>query len=98
MDADWRLIFNALLTVAVAAGGWVMKGLSDSIAELKRTDGKLADTINAMNRYMEENFVRGVVLRDALKPLAEQLNRIETKLDTKVSRNECLRYHEKPNQ
>ena len=95
MDADWHVIFNGLLAVALAAGGWVMKGLSDSITELKKTDGKLADTIAGMNRYMEENFVRSIVLRDGLKPIHEQLNRIEAKLDTKVSQVDCARFHEK---
>lgn len=94
MTAEWQLLFNAVIGLVMFLGGAVLYGLRESIQELKQADGNLSKVVHEMQRYMEENFVRSVALRDVIKPLQDQLHRIETKLDRKVDRTDCERYHE----
>lgn len=94
MTAEIQIIFNAIIGLVMFLGGAVLYGLRESIQELKKADGDLSKVVTDMQRYMEENFVRSVALRDALKPVQDQLVRIENKLDRKVDRSDCERYHE----
>ena len=94
MSAEWQLLFNAVIGLVMFLGGAVLVSLRESLIELKRSDDELSKTVQQMQRYMEENFVRTMALRDALKPMQDQLQRIEGKLDRKVDRNDCERWHD----
>jgi outer membrane protein TolC len=94
MTPEWQILFNSVIGLVMFLGGAVLYALRESLQELKKSDDELSKTIVSMQRYMEENFVRATALRDALKPLQDQLQRIESKLDRKMDRSDCERIHD----
>ncbi len=92
----WQLMMmalNGVLGLAIVLGMFILRHIWTTLSELRVADDNLAEKIGMMKSTIEENFVRSASLRDALAPMREQLGRIESKLDRKVDRNECQRFH-----
>lgn len=63
---DEQVIFNWIIGVAGALGGWTLKVIWDSLMELRRE-------IKVMDTKMHEDFVRRDDFKDAVKEIKEDM-------------------------
>jgi hypothetical protein len=59
---DGQILFNILIGVASAAGGWVLKMIWDVISELRKD-------VKELNREVNQDFVRRQDFREAVGEL-----------------------------
>lgn len=76
---DWQLAFNSLATTFGVLGAGLIKVIWSSI------QGVRAD-VTKMQTVMPETYVRRDDFKDFMRSFADQLKRIEDKLDDKVDR------------
>jgi hypothetical protein len=81
MDFDGQHLFNTIITLCGALGGWILKTIWDAIKEIK-TDFK------ELNREVNQDFVRKDDFKDAVKDIKDMLGKIFDKLDSKVDKGE----------
>jgi len=76
-------LFNIVVGIAGALGGWWLKAMRESLKELQQADTLLVDRVSAMEVLVAGTYVR----RDDLEKLADaifkKLDRIEDKVDLK---------------
>lgn len=63
---DEQVIFNWIIGVAGALGGWTLKVIWDSLMELRRD-------IKVMDTKMHEDFVRRDDFKDAVREIKEDM-------------------------
>ena len=63
---DEQVIFNWIIGVAGALGGWTLKVIWDSLMELRRE-------IKVMDTKMHEDFVRRDDFKDAVREIKEDM-------------------------
>jgi hypothetical protein len=63
---DEQVIFNWIIGVAGALGGWTLKVIWDSLMELRRD-------IKTMDTKMHDDFVRRDDFKDAVRELKEDM-------------------------
>lgn len=89
MDTTVTVILFAaqgLLTVIAALIGWLVKGLSGNINDLKKTDTKLAEEVTNLRISLPERYMSKMDHKEALDAIFQALRRIDEKLDQKVDR------------
>lgn len=86
MDATMQNIFNIVVLFATATGGWVLKGLHDAISHLQIADTSLTEKVQSIEVLVAGNYVRRDDLDRSIAAIFTKLDRIETKLDTKVDK------------
>jgi hypothetical protein len=79
--------FNMLITLGIGIGGWLAKEMWGLIRELRM---KLAE----LERELGLAYVRKEDLKGIRSDIHEVLERIERKLDAKVDRDDCSRFHQ----
>lgn len=83
---DYQFIWNIVLTLGGALGGWILNNLKSSIEDLHKRDMMLADKVQAIEVLVAGTYVK----RDDLEKMAEaifaKLDKIETKLDHKADK------------
>jgi hypothetical protein len=79
--------FNMLITLGIGVGGWMAKEMWGLIRELRTTMAEL-------QREISLHYVRKEDLKSIRGDIHEVLERIERKLDDKVDRNDCSRFHQ----
>lgn len=89
MHDQFQLLFNIVVGVAGAMGGFILKAVWDGLKELQGADKKIIEDVSKLQVLVAGNYVTWDGLKDALKPVTEQLNRIETKLDKKADKENC---------
>lgn len=72
-------LFNLIITVSGAIGGWMLKVIWDAIRDLK-------SDISNLNKEMHQDFVRRDDFSDAVKRIEYMCERIFDKLDSKVDK------------
>jgi hypothetical protein len=83
---DYQVLFNIALGVAAMVIGWYMKGISDSIKELRVKDDSLVDAVSRLAISIPENYVHKHDFKDLSEALFKKLDRIEDKLDNKADK------------
>lgn len=78
-----QTIINALLGLVAFFGGIWVRGLSDSMKELKTADLDLTSKVQAIELLVAGQYVRREELKSFEMALFKKLDRIEEKLDTK---------------
>lgn len=79
-------LFNVVVLFAAAMGGWVLKGVHDALDHLQKVDGELASKVQSIEVLVAGNYVRRDDLDRSIAAIFTKLDRIETKLDTKVDK------------
>lgn len=72
-------LFNLIITVSGAIGGWMLKVIWDAIRDLK-------NDISNLNKEMHQDFVRRDDFGDAVKRIEYMCERIFDKLDNKMDK------------
>jgi hypothetical protein len=81
MDFDGQHLFNTIIALCGALGGWILKTIWDAIKEIKRD-------VKDLNREVNQDFVRKDDFRDAVKRIEDMLGKIFDKLDGKADKGD----------
>jgi hypothetical protein len=80
-------LFNIVIGVAGALGGWWMKAMWDAVKELKSADEKLAAQVSDLKVLVAGDYVRREMFDRLSDAIFAKLDRIENKLDGKVDKS-----------
>ena len=69
-----QIVFNWIIGIAGALGGWVLKVIWDAIVELKRD-------LKEMDTKMHEDFVRRDDFKEAIKEIKDDMKSGFAKMD-----------------
>jgi len=83
---ETQTIINTLIGLVAFFGGVWVKGLSDSMKELKTTDVALAQKVQDIEVLVVGDYVKREELKEFGEALFRKLDRIETKLDNKADK------------
>lgn len=83
---DSQLVINILIGLCGSLGGWVLKSLNDSVKELQRTDGVLADKVQHIELLVAGSYVKRDDLDKLASALFSKLDKIDAKLDGKADK------------
>jgi len=80
---DSQTIINILLGLTAFFGGIWVRGLADSMKELKTADMLLADKVQGIELLVAGQYVKREDFRELSDAIFKKLDRIETKIDGK---------------
>ena len=80
---ETQTVINTLLGLVAFFGGVWVRGLSDSLKELKKTDGDLTMKVQSIEVLVAGEYVKREELKAFELALFKKLDRIEEKLDNK---------------
>ena len=102
MSDEMQIFINSALGVIAFLGGIVMKVIWDavgalraSLAEMRHEDSVLASKVQAIEVLVAGQYLKRDEFERLSKVLFEKLDAIMGKLDGKVNRAECERFHDK---
>ncbi len=102
MSDEMQMFINSALGVIAFLGGGFVKVLWDAINSLKTSlnemrsdDVALAAKVQAIEVLVAGTYVKKDELERLSQALFSKLDKIMDKLDAKVDRNECDRFHNK---
>ncbi len=79
-------LFNVIVGLAGALGGWWMKAMWDAIKDLKGADEKLATKVEDLRVLIAGQYVSRESFDQLTKAIFTKLDRIEDKLDQKADK------------
>ena len=83
---DSQTVINTLIALVAFFGGIWVKGIADSIKEMKTTDAELAEKVQGIELLVAGQYVKREELDRLGTALFTKLDRIENKLDGKVDK------------
>lgn len=83
---DTQILINALLSLVAFLGGWWMRVMWASLSELRAADSHLTEKVQAIEVLVAGNYVKRDELDKLADALFKKLDRIESKVDTKMDR------------
>lgn len=83
---ETQTIINVLLGLVAFFGGIWVRGLSDSMKDLKKTDKELVQKVQAIELLVAGEYVKREELKAFEDALFKKLDRIESKIDGKVDK------------
>lgn len=83
---DTQTIINILLGLVAFFGGIWVRGLSDSMKELKKADTGLVEKVQAIELLVAGQYVKREELKAFEDALFKKLDRIESKIDGKMDK------------
>lgn len=79
-------LFNIVIGVAGALGGWWMKAMWEGLNDLKKTDHELTQQVNNLQILVAGQYMRRDEFDKTSNAIFAKLDRIEDKLDKKVDK------------
>jgi len=79
-------LFNIVVGVAGALGGWWLKVMWESLKDLRDQDGKLAEKVSRIEVLVAGTYVSREEFDRAINRLFDKLDHIELKIDAKADR------------
>lgn len=83
---DSQTVINTLTGLVAFFGGIWVKGIADSIKEMKATDTELAEKVQGIELLVAGQYVKREELDKLGAALFSKLDRIENKLDGKADK------------
>lgn len=83
---DSQTVINTLTGLVAFFGGIWVKGIADSIKEMKTTDAELAEKVQGIELLVAGQYVKREELDKLGAALFSKLDRIENKLDGKADK------------
>lgn len=81
-----QVIFNAMVSIIGALGGWVLKTMWQALSELQSQDIKLANKVNSIELLVAGKYVTREENEKLTDAVFRKLDRIENKLDGKADK------------
>ena len=88
-----QTFINAALGLIAFLGGWVMSNLQESMRALRASDENLATKVQAIEVLVAGQYIKRDEFDKIIAALFLKLDKIDAKLDTKMSRDDCDRHH-----
>lgn len=79
-------LFNIVIGVAGALGGWWMKAMWEGLNDLKKTGHELTQQVNNLQILVAGQYMRRDEFDKTSNAIFAKLDRIEDKLDKKVDK------------
>lgn len=79
-------LFNIVIGVAGALGGWWMKAMWEGLKDLQKTDYELTQQVNNLQILVAGQYMRREEFDKVGQAIFAKLDRIEDKLDKKVDK------------
>lgn len=79
-------LFNIVIGVAGALGGWWMKAMWEGLKDLQRTDHELTQQVNNLQVLVAGQYMRREEFDKVSQAIFAKLDRIEDKLDKKADK------------
>ena len=79
-------LFNIVVGVAGALGGWWLKVMWETLKDLQTTDKELMDKVSKIEVLVAGAYVKRDEFDRALTRLFEKLDHIDSKLDSKADK------------
>ena len=79
-------LFNIVIGVAGALGGWWMKAMWEGLKDLQKTDHELTQQVNNLQVLVAGQYMRRDEFDNVSRAIFAKLDRIEDKLDKKVDK------------
>ena len=79
-------LFNIVIGVTGALGGWWMKAMWEGLKELQHTDGELTQQVNNLQILVAGQYMRRDEFDKMSQAIFAKLDRIEDKLDKKADK------------
>ena len=86
MDSNTQLLFNILVGIAGALGGFFIHVLWKGVTDLQSADKALAENVANLHVMVAGEYVKRNELKELTAALFAKLDRIESKLDGKVDK------------
>lgn len=83
---DNQSLINLLFGIVGFSGAWMLNSITTSIKALQKADEELADKVQHIEVLVAGSYVKRDDLDKLSSALFAKLDRIETKLDTKVDK------------
>lgn len=83
---DTQTIINTLLGLVAFFGGVWVRGIADSMKELKKSDAELADKVQGIELLVAGQYVTKTDFDKKIDKLFEKLDHIATAIDRKQDR------------
>lgn len=90
---DGQTAFNLAIGLISFLGGWVVKNLQESMKALQETDERLAGKVQSIEVLVAGQYIKRDDFDKTVTALFAKLDKIDAKLDTKMSRDDCDRHH-----
>jgi predicted phosphodiesterase len=82
-------LINFLIAVLGVGLGWWMKMLSDTHKDLRAEDERISEKVQKIEVLVVGDYMRREELAKLMDALFAKLDRIESKVDNKVNREDC---------
>lgn len=79
-------LFNIVIGVAGALGGWWMKAMWEGLKDLQKTDHELTQQVNNLQILVAGQYMRREEFDQVSQAIFAKLDRIEDKLDKKADK------------
>lgn len=83
---DTQSLINILFGLVAFFGGIWVRGIADSMKELKHTDSELATKVQAIEVLVAGEYIKREDFEGFTKAMFVKLDKIEDKLDKKVDK------------
>jgi hypothetical protein len=100
MSEEMQMFINSALGVIAFLGGIVMKVVWDavdtlrtSLSEMRNDDAQLAAKVQAIEVLVAGQYIKRDEFEKLSQAIFTKLDKIMDKLDAKVDRKECERFH-----
>ena len=80
-------VINILIGICGALGGWWMKVMWEAVKDLKVADDRLAGQVSDLKVLVAGDYVRREMFDRLSDAIFAKLDRIESKLDSKVDKS-----------
>lgn len=77
---DLQQVFNMIIAIGSAVGGWILKVIWDTLRDMKQE-------IRDLTVEVHQDFARRDDFKEATKEIKEMLFKISDKLDAKMDKN-----------
>lgn len=86
MTPEMQMLFNIVVGVAGALGGWWLKVMWDSLKDLQTADSKLIDRVSSIEVLVAGTYIKRTDFEKVADAIFKKLDRIDEKLSGKVDK------------
>ena len=92
---DFQDGFNIVLTAFGFVVGFLLKSVWDAVKDLQMADKEILARIGEVEVLVAGQYIKREDMDNISRALFHKLDKIDAKLDTKVSLEFCMMHHEK---
>jgi uncharacterized coiled-coil protein SlyX len=86
VQPDYQVLFNIVIGILSAMGGWMLNTMWVSLKDLQAADTKLAEKVSAIEVLVAGQYVTREEFNTTMSAMFMKLDKIQDTLNTKVDR------------